>query len=236
MVKWIEDINQQKPMKTNENSHNWRIEGDYFDGCNCKSICPCIFALDPTEGDCKGLAAWHIEKGHFTNGTNNDRNSNSSDNSINLANLNVVISVRAPGNMLTGSKWKIALYLDEKANNDQKEALAKIFTGQAGGEFFAEMLSRVGEILGTRSVPIEFNIEGKKRRKIKIPSIAEMEIAGLAGSNPDIEPKVVNPAFSNTPGIDPIIARSTRHTYNDHGLEWDNSGKNAFYSRFAYGP
>jgi hypothetical protein len=223
-------------MKTNENSHNWRIEGDYFDGCNCKSICPCIFALDPTEGDCKGLAAWHIEKGHFTNGTNNDRNSNSSDNSINLANLNVVISVRAPGNMLTGSKWKIALYLDEKANNDQKEALTKIFTGQAGGEFFAEMLSRVGEILGTRSVPIEFNIEGKKRRKIKIPSIAEMEIEGLAGSNPDIEPKVVNPAFSNTPGIDPIIARSTRHTYNDHGLEWDNSGKNAFYSRFAYGP
>jgi hypothetical protein len=236
MVKWIEDINQQKPMKTNENSHNWRIEGDYFDGCNCKSICPCIFALDPTEGDCKGLAAWHIEKGHFTNGTNNDRNSNSSDNSINLANLNVVISVRAPGNMLTGSKWKIALYLDEKANNDQKEALTKIFTGQVGGEFFAEMLSRVGEILGTRSVPIEFNIEGKKRRKIKIPSIAEMEIEGLAGSNPDIEPKVVNPAFSNTPGIDPIIARSTRHTYNDHGLEWDNSGKNAFYSRFAYGP
>jgi hypothetical protein len=223
-------------MKVNEDSPDWRLEGDYFDGCNCKSICPCIFALDPTEGDCKGLAAWHIEKGHFTNWTNSDRNSNTSNNSINLASLNVVISVRAPGNMLTGSKWKIALYLDEKANNDQKEALTKIFTGQVGGEFFAEMLSRVGEILGTRSVPIEFTIEGKKRRKIKIPSIAEMEIEGLAGSNPDIEPKVVNPAFSNTPGIDPIIARSTRHVYNDHGLEWDNSGKNAFYSRFAYGP
>lgn len=222
-------------MKVNEDSPDWRLEGDYFDGCNCKSICPCIFALDPTEGDCKGLAAWHIEKGHFTNWTSRT-NSNTSNNSINLAGLNVVISVRAPGNMLTGSKWKIALYLDEKANNDQKEALTKIFTGQVGGEFFAEMLSRVGEILGTRSVPIEFNIEGKKRRKIKIPSIAEMEIEGLAGSNPDIEPKVVNPAFSNTPGIDPIIARSTRHVYNDHGLEWDNSGKNAFYSRFAYGP
>jgi hypothetical protein len=223
-------------MKTNENSPNWRLEGDYFDGCNCKSICPCIFALDPTEGDCKGLAAWHIEKGHFTNGTNNDRNSNTSNNSINLANLNVVISVRAPGNMLTGSKWQIALYLDEKANDDQNEALIKIFTGQVGGEFFAEMFSRVGEILGTRSVPIEFSIEGKKRRKIKIPSIAEMEIEGLVGSNPDIEPKVVNPAFSNTPGIDPIIARSIKHRYNDHGLEWDNSGKNAFYSKFAYGP
>jgi hypothetical protein len=225
---------------TDEKSYDWKLEGGYFDGCNCKSICPCIFALDPTEGDCKGLAAWHIEKGHFTNGTKNDRNSSNTNdedannNSINLANLNVVVSVHAPGHMLTGPKWKIVLYLDEKANNDQKDALTRIFTGQVGGDFFVEMLSRTGELLGIRSVPIEFNIEGQKRRKIKIPAIAEMEIEGLAGSDPNIESKVVNPAFSNTPGIDPIIARATRHTYKDHGLEWDNSGRNAFYSRFTY--
>jgi hypothetical protein len=225
----------------NEKSYDWKLEGDYFDGCNCKSICPCIFALDPTEGDCKGLAAWHIEKGHFTNGTKNDRNSSNTknedanNNSINLANLNVVLSVHVPGNMLIGPKWKIGLYLDERANNDQKDALTRIFTGQVGGDFFVEMLSRTGEILGIRSVPIEFNIEGKKRRKIKIPAIAEMDIEGLTGSDPNVESKVVNPAFSNTPGIDPIIARATRHTYKDHGLEWDNSGRNAFYSRFTYG-
>lgn len=154
---------------------------------------------------------------------------------INLANLSVVVSVHAPGHMLTGPKWKIVLYLDEKANNDQKDALTRIFTGQVGGDFFVEMLSRTGEILGIRSVPIEFNIEGKKRRKIKIPAIAEMDIEGLTGSDPNVESKVVNPAFSNTPGIDPIIARATRHTFKDHGLEWDNSGGNAFYSRFTYG-
>ena len=88
--------------------------------------------------------------------------------------------------------------------------------------------------MGIRSVPIEFNIEGKKKRRIKIPSFVEMEMEGLTGRDPNIESKVVNPAFSNTPGIDPIIARSTRHTYNDHGLEWDNSEKNAFYCRFTY--
>ena len=220
-------------MKTNENSRNWRIEGDYFDGCNCKSICPCIFALDPTEEDCKGLAAWHIEKGHFTNGTNNDRNSNSTDNSINLANLNVVISVRAPGNMLTGSKWKIALYLDEKANNDQKEALTKIFTGQVGG-FFGDFLNHIAEVVGIRLVPIEFISEGKKRRKLRIPSTLELEIEGLTGSDKNKESIVLNPAFSNTPGYDPIIALSSIHTYRDYGMEWDSSGRNAFYSRFRY--
>ena len=226
-------------MKTNKNNLKWRLEGDYFDGCNCKSICPCIFSLDPTEEDCKGLAAWHIEKGYFNSGANKAGNSNNNDNynnSINLANLNIILAVHAPGNMFTGPKWKIALYLDEKANNDQKDALTKIFTGQAGGEFFAEMLSRIGEILGIKSVPIEFSIEDKKRRKIKIPSIVEMEIEGLTGSDLNVESKVVNPAFSNTPGYDPIIARSTKHAYKDHGLEWDSSGRNAFYSRFTYVP
>src|SRR5215207_2628697 len=167
-------------MKTNDNP-DWRLEGDYFDGCNCKSICPCIFALDPTEGHCNGVAAWHIEKGHFTSETNNGNNINkdNNNNSINLANLNVFLAVHAPGHMFTGPKWKIALYLDEKANNDQKDALTKIFTGQVGGEFFAEILPLIGETLGIKSVPIEFNIEGKKRRKIKIPSFVEMEIEGL---------------------------------------------------------
>ena len=63
-----------------------------------------------------------------------------------------------------------------------------------------------------------------------------MDIEGLTGSDPNVESKVVNPAFSNTPGYDPVIAHSTRHTYKDHGLEWDNSGRNAFYSGFAYHP
>ena len=133
--------------------------------------------------------------------------------------------MHAPGHMLTGPKWKIAIYLDEKADDDQKNALTKIFTGQVGGDFFAEILPLIGEVLGIRSVSIEFSIEGKKKRRITIPSFAKMEIEGLTGSDPTVESKVINPAFSNTPGDDPIIARSTTHTYKDHGLEWDNSGR-----------
>jgi hypothetical protein len=230
-------------MKSKHNNPDWHLEGDYFDGCNCKSICPCIFALDPTEGHCKGVAAWHIERGHFTTGGdstrsngNKESDNNDNNNSIDLSNLSVIMSVHAPGHMFTGPKWKIALYLDEKGNNDQTDALTKIFTGQAGGNFFAEIVPLIGEILGVKSVPIEFNVEGKKRRKLRIPDIVEMEIERLVGSDPNIESKVVNPAFSNTPGYDPVIARSLKHTYKDHGLEWDNSGSNAFYSRFTYSP
>jgi hypothetical protein len=53
------------------------LEGDYFEGCNCDSICPCIFKGYPDEGFCNLAAAWHIQKDRY-----NDR--------INLDGLNVV--------------------------------------------------------------------------------------------------------------------------------------------------
>ena len=64
--------------------------------------------------------------------------------------------------MFTGPKWKIALYLDERANNDQKDALTKISRGQAGGEFFGEILPLIGEILGIKSVSFELALKVRR--------------------------------------------------------------------------
>jgi hypothetical protein len=64
--------------------------------------------------------------------------------------------------------------------------------------------------------------------------LLEIEIEGLSGSNATEESVVVNPGFTIAPGYDPNIARSTKHTYNDYGFEWNNSGRNGFYSRFRY--
>jgi hypothetical protein len=207
-------------MARNSNSGtSWRLEGDYFEGCNCRSICPCLFMLDPTEGDCKVVVAWNIEKGYFGADTS-------------LDNLTVVSVIYAPGNMFTGPKWKLALYVDNKTSEQQKDALTKIFSGQAGG-FFGAAANLIGEVMGIKSVPMEFAAEGKKR-KLKIPTFLDIEIEGMSGSNAKENSVLVNPGFTVAPGFDPIIARSTKYTYNDYGLEWDNSGQNGFYSRFKY--
>jgi hypothetical protein len=78
-------------------SSSWKLEGDYFEGCNCDSICPCIFKGDPNEGNCNLTSAWHIQNGNY------DKN--------NVDGLNVVVLFHTPGNMLTGPKWKAALYI-----------------------------------------------------------------------------------------------------------------------------
>jgi hypothetical protein len=205
---------------TSNNSHDWKLEGDYFEGCNCDSICPCIFLQDPDEGYCNLTVAWHIEKGHYD--------------SIPLDGLNTVAVFVAPGNMFTGPKMKVAFYVDKNANQEQIDALSNIFSGQSGG-FFAVAAKFIGEMVGIKSAPITFGIKGK-RRWLRIPEYLTLEIEAMKGNDPNKDSLIVNPPFSTVPGHDHVIARATKYSYNDHGSQWGTTGKNGFYSRFKYEP
>ncbi len=61
----------------------WKVQGDYFEACNCESTCPCLFLSDPDHGDCQLAIAWHIDKGHYG--------------STSLDGLNVVAIFYTPG-------------------------------------------------------------------------------------------------------------------------------------------
>jgi hypothetical protein len=202
-----------------EKSTSWKVEGDYFEACNCDSICPCIILADPDQGDCRLAIGWHITKGHHE--------------ATNLDGFNVVAIYYVVGNM-TKSKWKAAIYLDDHADKAQSDALGKIFSGQVGG-FPAIIASFVGEVLGVKSTHIDFVVEGKKRQ-LRVPKILELEVESVSGGNSDQESKVTNPPLYASPGFDPVIARSIKYTYHDYKFEWDNSGKNSFHSKFSYAP
>ncbi|HUJ85732.1 MAG TPA: DUF1326 domain-containing protein [Burkholderiales bacterium] len=195
---------------------SWKLEGTYFETCNCEAACPCVFLSKPTEGECGVLVAWHIDKGNFEG--------------VPLEGLNVALAVRSPGHMAQ-VKWDAALYLDERANAKQKDALAKIFGGQAGGHP-ARLASHVGKILGLASVPMKFSASGKQR-SLTIPNIADATIEALEGQG-GAEITVTNHPLCIAPGNPAVTARSKKFTYKDHGMSWNLSGKNGFFSPFQY--
>src|SRR5579863_4997217 len=118
----------------------WRISGDYFEVCNCDVACPCVFGSDPTKGDCTVLVGWRIREGEMGR--------------VPLKGLGFALAAHSPGNMFT-TKWDVAIYIDERANPAQREALQSILGGQAGG-MFAGLGSMIGRVLGVRFVPFEF--------------------------------------------------------------------------------
>jgi hypothetical protein len=128
-------------------------------------------------------------------------------------------------------KWDAAVYVDDKANEAQKDALLNIFSGQAGGHP-ALLSSHVGNILGVKSASIEYKAQGKNR-SLKIDNIAEAEIEAISGQG-GAEVSISNHLLCIAPGYPAVAAKSKRLTLNDYGLSWNVSGKNGFYSPFSY--
>jgi hypothetical protein len=198
-------------------SQEWKLNGTYFEACNCEAACPCVFLSDPTEDDCTALVAWHIDKGNFDG--------------VSLDDLNVALAVHSPGNMVE-VKWTAAVYFDDSATDSQKNALTQIFTGQAGGHP-GMLVSHVGEVLGVSNLPMTYKAEGK-RRSLQIAGVAEAEIEAMSQGQDGADITIDNHPLCIAPGHTAVVSKSRIATYQDHGLNWEFSSKNGFYSPFTY--
>jgi hypothetical protein len=195
---------------------HWKVEGTYFESCNCEAACPCVFTGPPTDGDCKALIGWHIEQGSFAETA--------------LDGLNAALFAYSPGHMLQ-TKWQVALYVDEKGDAQQQEALVRIFSGAAGGHL-AALVPLIGEVLGARGAAIEYRLDGRQR-SLSIPQVAQMEIEALTGQGGE-EVTLSNVPFTPVPGFPAVVCRSRRLSFHDHGFNLEISKKNGFYSPFRY--
>jgi hypothetical protein len=197
---------------------NWRIRGEYFENCNCDIVCPCLFSSlapmtsAPTEGACEVAFGFHVDDGSFGD--------------VSLDGLNVALIARTPGAMADGN-WQVALYLDDQADEAQSGALQAIFTGGAGG-VMANLAPLIGEVLGARSASIRWHQEGKKR-SIEVDDVMSLAVSAVPSINPDGEIWAAN-AHPFAPAGVAMAVGDEGSTYADHGLRWDNSGKNAHYA------
>jgi len=198
-------------------SKDWKLNGTYFEACNCDAACPCVFLSDPTEDDCTVLVAWHIDEGNFDG--------------VALDDLNVALAVLSPGNMVE-VPWTAAVYFDDRATDSQKDALMQIFTGQAGGHP-SRLVSHIGEVLGAKSLPMTYQAEGKRRR-LQIAGIADAEIEAMNQGQGGADITIENHPLCIAPGYAVVASKSKNVTYQDYGFNWEFTGKNGFYSPFTY--
>jgi hypothetical protein len=200
----------------------WKLTGDYFENCNCSVACPCVFSTNapltstPTQGGCDVALIFHIDKGNYG--------------SVELDGLNVAVFARTPGPMADGN-WSVAAYIDERADDKQTEALGTIFTGAAGGPM-AAFAPLIGNNLGAKKVPIKYQIDGRKR-SAEIPNIMNMAVEPLPTLREDGEMWAATGHPVNPDKL--FLAVGTRgSTYTDHGMRWDNSGRNGHYASISW--
>jgi hypothetical protein len=196
-----------------EKKTSWKMSGELEEACSCDAACPCWFNSKPTRMNCSGGFALFSDKGSYGN--------------VPLDGLGAAfIGASKDGTTMMESigDWNfVTIYIDEKANPEQRKALETIMRDTSPPAAPAER-TRVAY------VPITRKIEGSEHI-VTLGNFggfsAHLLPGGMGGA-----PRIVNP-----PGADPIHkeyqqGRTTKQTYTDSGQKWDWSNSNYMYGTF----
>ena len=200
----------------------WKISGQYYETCSCDFVCPCVPAqltVKPTKGSCTFAMGFQIERGNYGG--------------VSLDGLGFMVLGLTPQEMGKGN-WSVGLIVDERAGAEQRDALAAIGSGSAGGPI-GGLAGLVGTFLGVEPAPIRFERQGMKW-SVQAAQFVEMAAEGAKGLNAAASEPLW---LENTghPAADRFaLAHASRSHVHALGLSRDDtSGKNnGQYAPFSW--
>ncbi|MBT3626782.1 MAG: DUF1326 domain-containing protein [Rhodospirillaceae bacterium] len=140
----------------------WSIKGPDFGSCNCAWGCPCQFNSPPTNGDCRGMAAMHIEEGFFGD--------------VRLDGLNWVSLYAWPGAVHEGGGEHQSI-IDIRASEEQRAAMLAIKSGRHSvpGATVFDVFASVTDITHEPIfAAIEFDVDVEARTaRVIVPGLIE---------------------------------------------------------------
>lgn len=116
----------------------YRLEGRFVEACDCNTICPCWIDREPDGDECTGLFVWEITSGVIDNVVVNDLN---------------VASVSYHTGRRTDAEQRVAMFVDESADDSRAALLEDVFSGRRGGTV-AELGQMLGELISVERTRI----------------------------------------------------------------------------------
>jgi hypothetical protein len=197
----------------------WNMKGDLIGACSCDWGCPCSFDAPPTKGFCQGGYVWKITEGRFGD--------------VPLGGLALSFLANSPAALHKGNVIGLTL-IDEKANPQQRAALAKIAAGKSGGPWtiFAAVTS---QSFGPEYVPFDVVCNGLDSRA-QLGSICEIQLGPILNpvSNEPEEIYLDKPTGFTSKRLTLGAAKLFRVKSKFEKINFDHSGQYAEFSHFVY--
>jgi hypothetical protein len=170
------------------------------------ALCPCNFSLD-TGADydyCRVALVFNVTEGTI-DGTD-------------VGGLAVAAIADTP-KVMTDGNWRLGVFIDERATDDQAEKLLGVFSGQLGGPMEG-VVPLVGENLGVERARFEIEEDGL-RHSVKVGDAIEFEIEdvvpfGIETGEPARIAGIFHPVAS-----DFTVSKATRSRINAFGIEYE---------------
>ena len=190
----------------------WKLEGTYFENCNCDWVCPCTVTsfASPSTGDrCQVILNYHVRRGEVDG--------------VDVSGRSVSIVADSPKRMLDGG-WRVGVIIDDKASKEQADKLTAVFAGQVGGPManIAPLIERL---------PIEYSDQGN-RHSIRIGDSIAIEVEDFAAQEGGETTKLTG--VQHPSGSTITIARPISSKIKAFGMEFHNAGKSAFSAPFSW--
>jgi hypothetical protein len=184
----------------------WKLTGSYAETCSCELMCPCNLSFDhgATYDFCRATLVFDIREGDIE-GTD-------------IAGLKVVTIIDTP-KVMTDGNWRLGMFIDEQASDEQADKLGRVFSGQLGGPM-AGLVPLVGEVVGVERAPIEVHHDGL-RHGVRVGDAVDFEIQdivpfGVENGRPVRFDGMFHPVASNL-----TMAEATRSRISAFGIEYE---------------
>jgi len=185
---------------------SWTLKGSYAETCSCELMCPCNLSFDhgATYDYCRATLAFQIREGEIE-GTD-------------VSGCKAVFIIDTP-KVMTDGNWKLGVFIDDRATDEQAEKLTRVFTGRLGGPMEA-LGPLVGELLGVERVPIEIVDDGL-RHSVRVGDAIDFEIEDIVPFGVETgEPARLTGIFHPV-GSTLTAAEAKRSKINAFGIEYE---------------
>jgi hypothetical protein len=185
---------------------SWKLKGSYVETCSCDLICPCNASLahGATNDYCRVVFAFNIREGEV-DGTD-------------VGGRKVAAIVETP-KVMTEGNWRLGMFIDDGASDEQAEKLTAVFGGQLGGPMEG-LAPLVGEMLGVERAPIEIVDDGL-RHSVRIGDAVDFEIEDIVPFGIETGEPVRFQGMFHPVGSDLTIAEAKRSKISAFGIEYE---------------
>jgi len=184
----------------------WSLSGSYVETCSCELMCPCNLSFDhgATYDFCRVTLAFNIREGEIE-GTD-------------VGGLKVVAIADTP-KVMTEGNWKLGVFVDERASDDQFQKLVQVFGGQLGGPM-AALGPLIGEILGVERAAIEIEDDGL-RHTVRVGDMIDFEVEDIVPFGVDTGRPIRFDGMFHPVGADLTMAENKRSRINAFGIQYE---------------